>query len=121
MEDKDTSKSLTEQIMKREKFLRSKRLKQQIGVLSAMLPVLMLTLIVYIHSFAGSLADSHRVTEAYGASLAASGAGGYVLTAVLAFVLGACITMLCVKMKQYLEQNQEQNQDQKQEDAKGKE
>ncbi|HKM21351.1 MAG: hypothetical protein GX567_16310 [Clostridia bacterium] len=114
MDDKDSSKRLTEQIMKREKFLRCKRLKRQIGVLSAMLPVLMLTLIVYVHSFAESLSDSNRITAAYGASLAASGAGGYVLTAVLAFVLGACITMLCVKMRQYLEQNQNQ------EDKKGR-
>lgn len=94
---------LSQKIIVREQTIRKSRLKRQIYILGAMIPIMFVVLIGYVASFAGSALQTADMSEAYATTLMASDAGGYILTAVLAFVLGALITIFCMKLRKVVE------------------
>lgn len=94
---------LTQKIITREHSIRRSRLKRQLYVLGAVIPIMFVVLIGYVASFVGRTLQTAKVSEAYGAALTASAAGGYILTAVIAFILGALITLFCVKLRKVAE------------------
>ncbi len=93
----------TEQIMIREKSIRRSRLKGQIYTIGAVIPMMFVLLVSYIAVIASRTEVASEITQAYGTSLAASGSGGYVLIAVLAFFLGAFVAIFCMRMKIYMD------------------
>jgi hypothetical protein len=103
----DQYNELTQKIITREHSIRNSRLKKQLYVLGAMIPVMFVVLIGYVVSLTGRVLETQGVNEAYGTALTASEAGGYIFTAVIAFVLGALITLFCIKFKKVSERKDE--------------
>lgn len=95
---KYTSEEALTEIMRRSDRIalrRSRRSRRILSGVSALLTVLLLLVICHtpgatVSVFTGTV---------YGSFLLSAEAGGYVLTAVLAFVLGVSVTLLCVKKK----------------------
>lgn len=97
---------LAEQIVIREKAIRRERMRKQMYAIGSMISVAFVLLIGYVTSMTHEMKYATDITQVYGTSLAASGIGGYVLTAVLAFFMGAFVTIFCLKMKKYMDEKQ---------------
>ena len=79
------------EMLKKERYRRTDRILEAVSVVSGML----LLLCIVILSGGGSMPDMSY----YGSSLLLEGAGGYVLTAVLAFAAAVALTLICVRYK----------------------
>lgn len=106
---KENSSELTEKIIRREKQLRRQRMKKAVYALSASAGLLLLFLCMNIGNVAENTGRISQDTVGYGAMLASAGAGSYVFTAVVAFVLGAVVTLLCLQLKKYLKAQEAKN------------
>lgn len=95
-------KSLDEQeklIFERASRLKRKRLKRELGALSAASLVCLAVITGSVYSFTGGysrMADG----ESMGAFMLSSEAGGYVLVTVLAFAAGVTVAVLAVRSAQ---------------------
>ncbi len=72
-----------------------KRENRLLSVFSGLSLILAFSLVITIHFMMGFVEGN--VKGAYGAMLLYEDAGGYVLVAVIAFVLATLITFLCIK------------------------
>ncbi|SNU08224.1 hypothetical protein SAMN06297422_11664 [Lachnospiraceae bacterium] len=86
-----TEEALNE-IMKRGALVREKKEKQRTRILTASAFVVGIMLMCVLSIYAGAAARSSE--SVYGSFLLPAEAGGYVLTAVLAFTLGVIIAVL---------------------------
>jgi hypothetical protein len=97
---KYTSEQEFEEILRRGKEIREKKEKQVKHVLSAATVCLSVALLAVLSVFAG--AKSTGAETAYGSFLLPMEAGGYMLTAVIAFALGV---LVAVTIRQYRKKN----------------
>ena len=72
-----------------------KRVVKALGTLSAFLCVLLITVSVYTIGVPGAIADADMA----GSSMLAESAGGYVLVAVISFMVAVLVTSLCIKLQ----------------------
>ena len=78
--------------------LQNKKDRQErilLGTVTAVLTVICCFLVAGL----GGISHAVKSSGAYGASLLSENAGGYVFTALFAFMLGVAITVFCIKMK----------------------
>lgn len=94
---KYTEQEQLEEILHRGKELRLRKDKNLLRGLSATATVLLLTLTVCISKLGGKGTLESRTD--YGSFLLSAETGGYVLTAVLAFAVGALITVIIYKYR----------------------
>ena len=92
-----TEEALTE-IMRRKNQIVLRRSRRSCRVLSGVSAMLMAFLLLVICMMPGSPGSAFTGTV-YGSFLLSAESGGYVLAAVIAFVLGVCITLLCLRYK----------------------
>lgn len=95
---KYTKEEAFEEILKRSKALKLKRAKKVTAALMASACVLTALLVLEIRRFCET-ATAFNVDSIYGSFMLPAQAGGYVLTAVIAFVLGMCVTVLIQKYR----------------------
>lgn len=93
---KYTTEKALQEIKRRAKKIRQKRERKIVGILSACASVSFIALLVVISYFSG-IQVSGIQTE-YGSFILSAETGGYVLTAVLSFVLGVSITIVAKYM-----------------------
>ena len=91
-----TEEALTE-IMRRKNQIVLRRSRRSCQVLSGVSAMLMVFLLLVICMMPGSPGSAFTGTV-YGSFLLSAESGGYVLAAVIAFVLGVCVTLLCLKI-----------------------
>ena len=91
-----TEEALNE-IMKRGKLIKQKREKRQMQILAASAFVVGIMLICVLRIYSGAVAQTSETV--YGSFLLPAEAGGYVLTAILAFTLGVIIAVLIHKYR----------------------
>ena len=96
-----TEEALTE-IMRRKNQIVLRRSRRSCQVLSGVSAVLMAFLLLVICMMPGSPGSAFTGTV-YGSFLLSAEAGGYVLAAVLAFILGVVITLLIQNRKKQTE------------------
>ena len=94
---KYTKDEALEEILKRGRKIREKRNKQITGVLSTTTVILTFILFLSISIFTGNVVTGTH--SAYGSFLLPTEVLGYVLVAVIAFVLGVIITVIARKNK----------------------
>ncbi len=92
---KYTKDEALEEILKRGRKIREKRNKQITGVLSTTTVVLTFILFVSISIFTGNVVTETH--SAYGSFLLPTEVLGYVIVAVIAFVMGVIITVIVRK------------------------
>lgn len=94
---KYTTEEALEEIRKRKEKITEKRNRRMMAGMTAAAAVLTAALVALIGLFSGEgMTYSDSV---YGSFLLSREAGGYVLAAVIAFVLGVVVTLLCLKWK----------------------
>ena len=91
--------ALKEILKRKDTVIRKRRSKacRYLGTASALLFAALITVISAFHGASVSGPDS----TIYGAFLLGREAGGYVLAAVIAFVLGVVVTLFCIKYRQF--------------------
>ena len=89
---KYTEDEAFEEVMKRGRVLKRKHAKKTAAMLSASASLVMVTLVLMIGSLGGA-GTGVRGQSAYGSFLLSSEEGGYVLAAVVAFVIGVGVTL----------------------------
>ncbi len=82
----------------RSRRLQKKRKRQSVGALSAASLVLFACLASAIKSAALQLGTEDTVSV-FGAFVLPDSAGGYILAGVIAFVLGAAVTLICLRYR----------------------
>ena len=97
---KYTSEEGFEEILRRGKKIKEKKERQVTYALSAVTACLAVALLGVLSVFAGAGADGTQT--AYGSFLLPMEAGGYMLTAVIAFALGVLVT---VTIRRYRKKN----------------
>lgn len=93
-------KARTELVLSRAAAIRKKAERRKTAFLSAVSTVSALAIVFLIGS-----AQNGLVPGAAGSILLVNGAGGYVLTAVSAFIISACITAALIKKKNKKEED----------------
>lgn len=93
-------KARTELVLSRSSTIRKKAERRKTAFLSAVSTVSALAVVFLIGS-----AQNGLVPGAAGSILLVNGAGGYVLTAVSAFIISACITAALIKKKHKKEED----------------
>jgi len=91
-----SNKAVLSEIQHRERILRERREKYSIAQLLLYSVFLFVGLILFITSQASTTLPQ---ATPYGSILLANDAGGYVLTAILAFMAGVITTVLCSRYK----------------------
>ena len=102
---KYTKDEALEEILKRGRKIREKRNKQITGVLSTTTVILTFILFLSISIFTGNVVTETH--SAYGSFLLPTEVLGYVLVAVIAFVMGVIITVIIKKYKRTENDNEE--------------
>ena len=102
---KYTKDEALEEILKRGRKIREKRNKQITGVLSTTTVILTFILFLSISIFTGNIVTETH--SAYGSFLLPTEVLGYVLVAVIAFVMGVIITVIIKKYKRTENDNEE--------------
>lgn len=102
---KYTKDEALEEILKRGRKIREKRNKQITGVLSTTTVILTFILFLSISIFTGNVVTGTH--SAYGSFLLPTEVLGYVLVAVIAFVMGVIITVIIKKSKRTENDNEE--------------
>ncbi len=88
------------EIMKRRDRILKKREKKRTLLLSCCVSVLLVLLVVGIVRLPGAGSAGSGVNQTVlGSFLLSSSAGGYILTAVIAFVLGVAVTLVCFRIR----------------------
>ena len=87
----------TQEVARRETILRGSRVSRRMAGLSALSAVLCVTLAVCFGYFGRSAPPGVSALTVYGTILLGGGAGGYVLAAVLAFMAGVIVTVVCIR------------------------
>lgn len=95
---KYTSEEALAEVMRRSDRIVLRRSRRSCRILSGASALLTAILLLVICNMPGG-SDSVFTGTVYGSFLLSAEAGGYVLAAVLAFVLGVSVTLLCVKKK----------------------
>lgn len=102
---KYTKDEALEEILKRGRKIREKRNKQITGVLSTTTVILTFILFLSISIFTGNVVTETH--SAYGSFLLPTEVLGYVIVAVIAFVMGVIITVIIKKNKRTENDNEE--------------
>ncbi len=102
---KYTKDEALEEILKRGRKIREKRNKQITGVLSTTTVILTFILFLSISIFTGNVVTETH--SAYGSFLLPTEVLGYVIVAVIAFVMGVIITVIIKKHKRTENDNEE--------------
>lgn len=101
------NEEITGKIIEREKKIRFLRAKKSVSILACVTVMLMGIIFIDINALTEGLPNMSKDTAGYGAALVSADAGGYVFTAVVAFVLSIIITLLCIQLKKYLRMREE--------------
>lgn len=96
---KYTSEEALAEIMRRKDQIVLRRSRRSCRMLSGMSCVLAAFLLLVICMMPGRTGSAFTGTV-YGSFLLSAESGGYVLAAVIAFVLGVCVTLLCLKIRE---------------------
>jgi hypothetical protein len=92
----DTDQALSEVLRRRTVQIEKQNERRVTQGLSGAAAVLTIALVAVIHGFTGSGAG--EIEESfYGAFRLSQAAGGYVLAGVIAFILGAVVTLICIR------------------------
>ena len=91
---KYTTQEAMQEIMRRSEAVSMKRYRRACQRLSAAAGTLLAALVLVIALLPGK-AGSNSAGSVYGSFLLSEAAGGYVLAAVIAFVLGVVVTLYC--------------------------
>ncbi|MBQ3390761.1 MAG: hypothetical protein IJG57_06810 [Firmicutes bacterium] len=92
----DTDQALSEVLRRRTVQIEKKRERRVTRGLSGAAAVLTIALVAVIHGLTGP--GVGEIGESfYGAFRLSQSAGGYVLAGVIAFILGAVVTLVCLK------------------------
>ena len=95
---KYTSEEALTEIMRRKEQIILQRSRRNLRLLSAACGLLAAALLLVISIMPGQSESAYTGTV-YGSFLLSAESGGYVLAAVIAFVLGVCVTLLCIRWK----------------------
>ena len=95
---KYTTEEALAEIMRRKDQIVLRRCRKSCRVLSGVSAMFMVFLLLVICMMPGRTGSAFTGTV-YGSFLLSAESGGYVLAAVIAFVLGVCITLLCLRYK----------------------
>ena len=95
---KYTTEEALAEIMRRREVIEFRKERRECRILSAAVGTLFALLIMVTAVLPGK-PEYVSAGSVYGAFLLGQEAGGYVLTAVIAFVLGVTVTLLCIKFK----------------------
>lgn len=109
-----------QELSARSRRLRRKRKRESLGALSAASLVLIAALVVSVRTVAFRVGPGSE-SSVLGALVLPNAAGGYVLAGVIAFVLGAVVTLICVRYKKGKSEITEQAQSNKEESDETKE
>ncbi len=101
-----TNEEALREVLKRGRAVRKRRESRNIQILGGMTGVLLVGLICVIASFSSGGIGS--AGSAYGAFLLSAEAGGYVLTAVIAFAVGVVLTVLIWQYRKRKRKNPEE-------------
>ena len=101
-----TNEEAFREVLRRGSIVRKRRENRNIRILGGMTGVLLVGLICVIASFSNGGVGS--AGSAYGAFLLSAEAGGYVLTAVIAFVVGVVLTVLIWQYRKRKRKNPEE-------------
>ncbi len=93
-----SSDQSVQEVLRRRDILLAKRLNRSIRALSAAALTLTACLVMMIVQI-GDPGNAGMSSSVYGSFMLSAETGGYVLTCVIAFVLGVIVTALCVKRK----------------------
>ena len=96
---KYTNEEMVSEILKRSDKVRDERRKRNSLYLGTASAVLLAALIAVIGFMPTGMSGGYTENTMYGAFLLGREAGGYVLAAVIAFVLGVTVTLLAVKRR----------------------
>ncbi len=96
---KYTNEEMVSEILKRSDKVRDERRKRNNLYLGTASAVLLAALIAVIGFMPTGMSGGYAENTMYGAFLLGREAGGYVLAAVIAFVLGVTVTLLAVKRR----------------------
>ena len=95
---KYTTEEALEEIMRRREEIVIRRERREFRILSGAAGALF-ALLILVTAAVHEKPEFVSAGSVYGAFLLGQEAGGYVLTAVIAFVLGVTVTLLCIKFK----------------------
>ena len=101
-----TNEEAFREVLRRGSIVRKRRENRNIRILGGMTGVLLVGLICVIASFSRGGVGS--AGNAYGAFLLSAEAGGYVLTAVIAFAAGVVLTVLIWQYRKRKHKNDEE-------------
>ncbi len=101
-----TNEEALREVLKRGRAVRKRRESRNIQILGGAAGVLLVGLICVIASFSKGGVGS--AGSAYGAFLLSAEAGGYVLTAVIAFAVGVVLTVLIWQYRKRKRKNPEE-------------
>ena len=99
---KYTDEEMVQEILKRSKKVQEERRKRASGILAGISAALFVALIAVIAVLPTRITGAYSEGTVYGAFLLGREAGGYVLTAVIAFVLGVTVTLFAMKRRGYV-------------------
>lgn len=85
------------EILNRGRRIRKKQEENRLKVLSGSITVMMVMLVVMISRFSNG--EHMEEASQYGAYMLSSETGGYVLIAVIAFILGITVAFLCLRYR----------------------
>jgi hypothetical protein len=106
-----TTEEKLNEIKRRETHIRRRRFRRQTTVLSfasAAAAVLVIITAVGILPQIKSDFAGNSMSAQYASAFSGNPAIGFILVVILAFALGACITLLCVKVHRYNEREKRQ-------------
>ena len=104
---KYTNEEMVSEILKRSDKVRDERRKKNSLYLGTASAVLLAALIAVIGFMPAGMSGGYTENTMYGAFLLGREAGGYVLAAVIAFVLGIVVTLLLIKRRNHEQKKQE--------------
>jgi len=85
------------EIQERESIIRKKRYRRQMPLLGGSILILLAAMVWLFSLLCSGMAGIVATSRSYGTIMISAGMGEYVLAAVLAFVAGAVLTVVCLK------------------------
>ena len=96
---KYTKEEMVSEILKRSDKVRNERKRRTVRCLGAASAALFAALVIVIGVMPAGMSGTYAENTRYGAFLLGHETGGYVLAAVIAFVLGVTVTLLALKRR----------------------